>query len=251
MAKQRKYARRAKQSGRYPIYFLLLLAVIAGTILLSRLFVLRDVVVNGNVKYSDDDITRIARVSFGKSIFSIQPDEIADRFKQIGPIELTEVKRVLPDRLELTVRERELSAVILYLGVSSIIDEHCVIVTQSSDLTSDELLVVTGVQQTTYQVGSRIESAVPGQIHALSEVLKVLSKHAILLELSELNVSNLDNMYLMALSGMRIDIGDSGSMAEKLNFALEVMHKLNEEGTVSGVIDVSSGKSAVYTPLDG
>ena len=62
------------------------------------------------------------------------------------------------------------------------------------------------------------------------------------------NASDLDNMYLITVTGVKVDIGDSDNIGDKCLWMIAVLDSLEAEGTWGGVVDVSTGTSAVYKP---
>lgn len=63
---------------------------------------------------------------------------------------------------------------------------------------------------------------------------------------SELNVENPDNMYLVARSGMVVMLGDSENLAGKLLLAGAAMNDLQTRGITQGRLDVRSGTQADF-----
>ena len=54
------------------------------------------------------------------------------------------------------------------------------------------------------------------------------------------------NLYMVSNTGVQIILGEKDDLDDKLVLARLVLEKLTEEGVMSGVLDVSTGKNAVY-----
>ena len=65
-------------------------------------------------------------------------------------------------------------------------------------------------------------------------------------QISELNVADRYNLYLVSQTGVQIMLGDEENIPDKLVWARAVLEKLTQEGVRRGVLDVSTGKNAVY-----
>ena len=93
----------------------------------------------------------------------------------------------------------------------------------------------------------KIESGTDGQITAMSRVLNALDAAGMQMTVSELNVADPDNIYLISQSGIQILLGDDENLDAKLAWTQAVVDRLTAEGVMHGVVDVSSGNNAVYS----
>lgn len=245
---RKKNRRKGRQSALTGLLLFALFAVAAAVVLGSQVFVLRDVRVIGNNVIPTGDIIRKADLDMGGSIFEVDQQKVKRNFDGEGAVELCEVKIVLPDSVELVVRERARRCVVNYLGVSLVLDGNGVVMEQIANLPDYGIVVVTGVKATSYQVGAKLQSSEAGQVTDLCKVVEALYAQGVNGDISELNVANLDNMYLMMRSGMMVRIGDSEDMDNKLTWMKSVLNELAGEGVTTGIVDVSGGKSAAYSP---
>jgi cell division septal protein FtsQ len=73
----------------------------------SRFFKLNYIEVEGNRRLSKDDVTQMVREVVPEGVWRVRIKQIRDRLKQNDLIEDTEVTRVLPDKIHVTIKERE------------------------------------------------------------------------------------------------------------------------------------------------
>ena len=98
-------------------------------------------------------------------------------------------------------------------------------------------------------IGDKLPVRDNGQLESMRCVLTMLDSVGMLGRISQLDVKNLDNLYLMTTDGAKIVLGDDGSLQTKLLIAREVLAVREPLGTVRGAkIDVSSGREAHYIP---
>ncbi len=98
-------------------------------------------------------------------------------------------------------------------------------------------------------IGEKIPVRDSKQLESMERVLTMLDSVGMLGRISQLDVKNLDNLYLMTTDGAQIVLGDDGSLQTKLLIAREVLAVREPLGTVRGAkIDVSSGREAHYIP---
>jgi cell division septal protein FtsQ len=224
-----------------------LLALAVGMLLKSQVFVIRNIEVSGVTTVAPNDVIRKAGLSLGGSIFAADGNKVRVNFEREGLIAFDRLERRLPDTILLVVHERARAAVVNYLGVALVIDSGGTVMEQLNEMPSYNLTVVTGLRATSYQVGQRLTSDVPLQVDSMLKVLEAISAQGLSGRVSELNVADLDNMYMMEKGGMMIKIGDDSALKDKLVWMQSVLdQQLYPQGTTAGILDVSSGKSAVY-----
>jgi cell division protein FtsQ len=73
----------------------------------SRFFQLRDVEVEGNLRLSENDVTQMVREIVPEGVWRVEIKKIRDRLKAHDLIEDAEITRVLPDKIHVTIKERE------------------------------------------------------------------------------------------------------------------------------------------------
>lgn len=247
MATRRRRGVRGRQSGFAGLVLFALLALVVGMLLKSQVFVIRNIEVQGVTTVAPNDVIRKAGLSLGGSLFSADGNKVRQNFEREGLIAFDRLERRLPDTILLVVHERARAAVVNYLGVALVIDENGTVMEQLNEMPSYNLTVVTGLRATSYQVGQRLTSDVPLQVDSMLKVLSAISAEGLSGRISELNVADLDNMYMMEKGGMMVKIGDDTNMKEKLVWMQSVLdQQLYPQGTTTGILDVSSGKSAVY-----
>lgn len=95
-------------------------------------------------------------------------------------------------------------------------------------------------------MGSAIVTDVKGQVEAMSAALTAIRQAGAVSMISELNVENPDNMYLIARSGMVVVLGNSENLDNKLVLASAAISDLQARGVTQGQINVRSGKYADF-----
>jgi len=247
MATRRRKGARGRQSGFAGLVLFALLALLVGLLLRSQVFIIRNIEVDRVETVAPNDVIRKAGLSLGGSIFAADENRIRQNFEREGLIAFDRLERRLPDTIRLIVHERARRAVVNYLGVALVIDDQGNVMEQLGEMPSYNLTVVTGVRATSYQVGARLMSDVPLQIESMLKVLAQVQEQGLSSRVSELNVADLDNMYMMEKGGMMVKIGDEAKLKEKLVWMQSVLdQQLYPQGTNTGILDVSSGSSAVY-----
>ena len=191
-------------------------------------------------------IAQMAGLSYGESMFDVSSQKVERNLSQQLSVEYISFERQFPDTVKLTIRERETLACVSCGGEYLLIDETGYIMSRSDYYPGGEVLLVSGMDAYIDRQGKRVESAQSGRRTVMCEVIEALREAKLLEKVSELNVSDLDNLYLVSDTGVQVVLGDSQDLPQKLEWMRAVLVKLTEQGVMSGVLDVSTGKNAVY-----
>ena len=93
----------------------------------------------------------------------------------------------------------------------------------------------------------QVVSAPEAQLRAMTETLAALYDNAATQYVSELNVSDPNAIYLYTRTGMRVDLGNSEGMGDKVIWMTGALRDLESRGETGGRLDVSSGDKADYS----
>ena len=228
------------------ILFILIFSI-GGVLLLQKsVFVLRNVYIEGKTRYSEQQIAHIAGLSHGKSIFSVDQKEIAENFRKDQFLLLDTVYIVYPDTLTLHVREREPYVSIMWRGWNVILDETNSVMHIGASDNALQIPVVTGMSLIQADASMPVTVENPAQIDVMNEVVKELRLQGVAERIIEINVSNIDNLYLVTKEGLVVELGDNQQLEEKVGMMRAVIDKLAEMGMYVGSLDVSGAYTADY-----
>jgi len=246
---ERRPAARKYGHRRRSVRFLGMLAAVCVLMLLIRgqIFVIREIEVTGNLNINSAEIAGQSGLYLGMSIFNAEKGAIERNLSANCYVELLDVSIRMPDTVILEIRERTPCAAVNCAGVIMLVDSEWVILERMAEMPQiDGVIVVSGMDVAVGAQGRTIESGAAGQLEAASKVLEAVGKAGLEKQISELNVANQDNMYLVSQSGVQVMLGDEEMLKEKLIWMRAVLETLTADGRMSGVLDVSSGKNAVY-----
>ncbi|MBQ8537610.1 MAG: FtsQ-type POTRA domain-containing protein [Clostridia bacterium] len=238
-----------KGRGLKTILGLMALLVVVGVILQSTLFRVRSINVYGNVNLSAEEIVVQSGLAQGQNIFAINKEQVEERINANRYLKYQSLRRDYPDTVTLVVYERVPCATLQSLGIQYTLDKTGMVLEQTEQLTPMEgLVVLTGVQVEQATVGRSLILKSEQQLTACQGVLYELETQGMLREISELNVSDLDNLYLVSLDGFSIRLGAYEQIRAKLISFSAVHDELLRQGYTGGTIDVSAPIYPTYIP---
>lgn len=239
--------RRSRQRRKWSALLWLVLALAGAVLLLrSQVFVLRQVNVEGNAALSVEEVMTLAGLEYGESIFSVSERQVERQLSGELRVELISCRRTLPNAFSLVIREREALACVHCGGEYLLIDETGYIMSRQESYPEGGVLLVSGMDAYVDRQGKRVESSVSGRRAVMTQVIEALREKGMLSLVSELNVANLDEVYLVSVSGVQVILGDVENLPGKLEWMRTVLAELTRKGVMRGVLDVSTGKNAVY-----
>lgn len=227
---------------------MLLLIVIAGVVAQSTLFRLKHVVVSGCVNLTAQEVIERSGLFYGQNLLSINKETIeksvnADRYLVFQ--DLTRDYRT--GTVTLSVYERVPMCIMQTLGIQYTIDTMGYVLEQTEELSLiDGLIVLTGLKTNSCYLGQRVGALNPDQLRAYQSIMYELNLMDYADQISELNVLDLDNLYLVSKDGMAVRLGDASFMHGKILSLMTVREELEKMGKKNGTIDVSMPVYPVY-----
>ena len=240
---------RPKGRGLWAVFCFLFALIGVGVILYSTLFRLKHVQVLGTSHRTPQEVATIAGIAEGDNILLLDKSKIRDSINKDRYLVFVQMQRNYPDGLVIQVHERVPRVNIQSMGVQYTLDEEGMVLEQTQVLQLDEgLVAVTGLDITSSILGRFITCRSETQLQSYRQVLKELSMQEAISQISELNLADVDNLYLVSVDGYTIRLGDAGDMQAKIGSMRAVIENLRQNGFVRGNIDFSVPINPTYTP---
>ena len=218
-----------RRPGRAVIVVVLLAAAIGMVLaLLQRnVFVLQNVQVEGDTRYTHQQVVELAGLRREQNIFTLDQQEIARNLQEGGLLILQSLYVDYPSTLILHVRERVPKAALSRNGLYILVDETNVVLKIDGALDPAlQIPLVTGMEVSRDDAGMPLGVRIPAQLAAMTEVLKELELQMMTARVTELNVASLDNLYLVTKEGLIVILGDSEQMEAKIGMVRTALEEL-------------------------
>ena len=122
---------------------------------------------------------------------------------------------------------------------------------QTTDVDSViDLPALRGLNNSNIALGRTITSKTTGQMAAYTAVIGEMRLQDCLALITELNVADVDNIYLVTVDGYQVAIGGAKELRAKIGAMRAVREKLVEMGKAQGRVDVTEPLTPVYQPDD-
>lgn len=251
-----RYKKRKKAASQVMAMAVLVVAVLAVLFVLasSQVFKVRNILVVGNRNLLKEEVITQSGVQLGDNLLSLSDTELKKRLEKNRYIEYIGHEFDYRGTLTLRINERLGMGVVNALGLYYVLDAEGMVLECAGSVFPDTVAgpKISGFSMddnTRVVIGDKLPVRDNGQLESMRRVLTMLDSVGMLGRISQLDVKNLDNLYLMTTDGAKIVLGDDGSLQTKLLIAREVLAVREPLGTVRGAkIDVSSGSEAHYIP---
>ena len=238
---------RRKSRGWAAIMLLVLLALVA-LILFRYVFVVRNVWISYGqdaAQLSEETVIRAANIDFGGSIFFLDENRIRKGVNSLGTIRLEGVEVGYPSSITLYVARRKPVAMLLNMGEIRLLDEECCVVESAENVPDTDLIYVNGMTVTAYSTGEPLQAR-EGQVEAFCTVMQALSANSANAYVSEIEISNVEELRLITRTGITVELGNMQNMQNKIAWMRSAVADLEQRGEGGGTLDVRSGNKADY-----
>lgn len=222
-------------------------------LLSSQVLKVRDILVVGNRHLLREEVVTQSGVEIGDHLLGREVARMEQNLELNRYIDYQGFEFDYKGNLTIKIEERLGGAVVSVLGVYYVLDKSGVVLEIAGSSYPDTVAgpKVTGFaidENTRVLAGEKLPAA-GEQLEIMQAVLTALEEINMLSRISQLDVANYENLYLMTSDSAKIELGDITNLQTKLLIAKEVLSVREPMGDLQGAkIDVSSGREAHYIP---
>lgn len=244
--------RRQKREKRFRILkiilkILLLFAIIIGILLflfISPVFNIKKINVQGNSKINTEEIESLSKINMNENIFRFSSRQIEENVKENAYIDTVEVKRKIPNTVEIIVTERETKYQLEYGNAFVYIDGNGNILEISNE--NENLPIIRGYStvQENIKVGNKLEDKDCNKLLTVEKFLRAAKSNEIYDIITYIDISN-DKDYKIELpsKGKVAYLGDDTNINDKILTLKEILTR--EEGK-NGQIFINDSNKMPY-----
>ncbi len=217
-------------------FFLLILIIVAITLfLLSPIFNISKIEVNGNEKISSDEITSLSRIVKGMNLFSINKRQTAENIKENPYIENVKISRKPPMTLQITVQERNIEFLLEYGSSYAYIDKNGYILEISAENIVDKpKLRGYKTSEDQIQPRNRLCKEDLENINVVSSILRVAENYSLKQLITSINISD-DSNYVLYLESEKktVNLGTTDNIEIKMLYLQSIIEReKDKEGII-------------------
>lgn len=224
--------------------------VVVAVLTLSALFRLDSITVTGNGTISAEEVIRLSGLKKGMNTLMLDAPTAAKGIESNRYLKFVSLKRVNRNSVTINVREREPVAAVRYNGLVLTIDKRGMVLeeSQESEVLPENLVDVVGLDLRRSERGRTVISNSPERLTFFTGTIIELKAMKLLDRVKELDLTDMDNLYLVTKDGFAVYLGTSENIHRKLRALSLTLDELSSRGITEGTVDVSTPEQTIYIP---
>ena len=227
---------------RITLFVLLLVAVVS--IMLSPLFNIQEITVEGNEKIGTNEIITLADIMIGENTFKVSSKKTKEQIKENAYIEKVEIKRQLPSGIKIIVTERKPSFMLEYENRYIYINNQGYLLEINGEAL--EVPIIQGTQTTSedLQIGNRLCIEDLEKMTTVLKIMEAANSNGIGTLITRIGIEDSQDYKIVLSSKQKTAyLGDSSNLSTKM---LNVKAIIEREEGVPGEIFVNRDLNKNY-----
>lgn len=234
--KQAKIERKKKKFKKIIKLITLFLLIIGGFVfaLVSPIFNIKEIQVSNNNQIATETIISLSQLQLGQNLFRFNKNKIEKEIKTNPYIESVTIKRKIPSKIEISVKERNRNYNVEFLNGYAYINNQGYIL-EISDQKLD-LPTIQGISTDAEQIveGNRLNTEDLEKIETVIQIMNICKNYELDQKVSAIDITNKNN-YIIYMNEEKkiINLGDESNLSTKMLYVPTIL-KENEgkEGTI-------------------
>lgn len=216
------------------VLMLTVLLIAAYLFINSSYFGIGAVQVEGNKYMTTEEILTVAGIPVKTNLFRLNTADVKERLTNDLRIASVEISRQLPATVVLKVKERRPYAYAATNYGFVELDQQGMVLAASKTIKTMNVPMITGIKLGNVYVGDQLDNP------ALKETLAFLSllSEDSLNELSEINISNPDEIWALTLHSIRLRFGSQEELRGKAPLTNQILSELGDQRNLVELIDL-------------
>lgn len=200
-------------------WIILLSALMASFVffMMSPLFNVTEITVIGNNSITSQTIVSLSGLEIGENIYKMSNKDITNNIKQNAYIEQVEIKRILPNKIQLSIKERSTTYMLEYANSYIYINNQGYILEKSE--TPLDVPILEGYQtpQEEMQVGNRLNQEDLVRLETVLKIRDSAKSNSIISKINRVNIEDKQNYILQIEEEKKtVYLGDASNLSTRM-----------------------------------
>ncbi|MBQ3662512.1 MAG: FtsQ-type POTRA domain-containing protein [Clostridia bacterium] len=245
-ARKHKFKEYIKRSALNFAFIAIIVVAVAFAVYYT--FLLSDIAVIGNDQYSADYIIRASGLELGKHMFFVDLDAAKARIEEDPYLQVNDITYIFPSHVRIDITERKEAAGIIGLDYNVIIDENGYVLSMSGGTDISDLLQITGISMTGFQLGQRVGDSSDFATSTMITLIEKIREYELTYTISTLDMTTPLAIAMYTPSGFKIFIGQPTDLDAKFTSLKSLLPRLQSSGIQTGTLYLSAKNGIVYSP---
>lgn len=191
------------------------------------------ITVRGNEALSYDTVVQASGIYGYTNVVQLSPEDMQYRLNHDLRIAQADVKRVFPATIQITVKERQVAAVISTMYGFAYVDKNGTVMDIQNQIKDVSVPILTGKRVDTLLLGDVITDPA---IHASLVYLQYVTPE-VAPQIAEINVGNPDNIIVYTVDSLPIHLGTGDNPEERAAITAELLAQVKDNNVNAQYID--------------
>lgn len=239
-----------QQSSKFKavIKWIILIILLIGAIIyfmMSPLFNIRQIVIEGTSKINTQEIESLSQLTTGQNIYNFSKTKAKEKIKENPYISTVEIKRQLPDTVIIKVTEREATFLIEFGNAYIYLDNQGYALEISEEELDLPILSSLSANLSEFKPGNRLEKEDLLRLEQVITIISAIKSNELYDKLIKIDVADTTNFVLTMEDKKTVYLGDTSNLNVKMLYLKKI---LESEAGIEGEIflDGSNNKSIFF-----
>lgn len=234
--KQARILRKKKKIKRIIKWTTLFLLIIGGIIfaLVSPIFNINEIQVINNSQIPTETIISLSQLQTGQNVFRFNINKVEEEIKTNPYIENVEIQRILPNKIEIIIEERQKNYNVEFLNGYAYINNQGYILEISDQKQNLPVIKGTLTEQEQFIAGNRLNTQDLGKLDAVIQIMNICKSYELDKKISSIDITDKNNYIIYIEEDKKtIYLGDESNLSNKMLYVSTILNE-NEgkEGTI-------------------
>lgn len=234
--KQAQIERKKKKIKRIIKWTTILLLIIGGITfaLVSPIFNIKEIQVCNNNQIATETIVSLSQLQVGQNLFRFSKKNVEKEIKTNPYVESVNIKRKIPNKIEISIEERNRNYNVEFLNGYAYINNQGYILEISEQKL--ELPVIQGISTEQEQIveGNRLNTEDLGKLETVIKIMNICKNYELDKKVSSIDIEN-KNDYIIYMEEEKktIYLGDDSNLSNKMLYVPTILQEnQGKEGTI-------------------
>lgn len=226
--KQRQILKKKKRIKLMLKFTALLIIIIAGIIfaLVSPIFNIKEINVSNNNQINTETIISLSQLNLGQNIFKFNKNKVNKNIKTNAYIESVEIKRKLPNKVQIQIEERKQEYNVEFLNGYAYINNQGYILQISEE--KQALPTIQGISTPDEQIveGNRLNSEDLEKLEVIIQIMNICKNYELDSKITNIDISTKDEYTLYLEEEKKtIYLGDKSNLSNKMLYVQVIIEE--------------------------
>lgn len=234
--KQAQILKRKKRIKTILKLLFLFMIIIGGIVfaLVSPIFNINEIQVTGNNQIPTETVVSLSQLQIGENLFKFSCNKSEQEIKTNSYIKNVKIQRKIPNKVVISIEEREKNFNVEFLNGYAYIDNQGYILEISEQKLELPTIIGISTEQEQIVEGNRLNEQDLGKLETVIQIMNICKSYELQDKITNIDITN-KNDYILYMESEKkeIHLGDESNLSNKMLYVPAIIEEnKNKEGTI-------------------